>query len=196
MADTRISNLTAGTPSASDVVAYTNGTTTLKSTMALTVSAGAGTAQRDAILNPVTAGQKMAALGNGTAGFIDDDFEISYIIGNAGTTEISETGLYPSFRTHKAGVIEAIEIVAGTIPGNATLSIWKGNYGTPPVGTSQTIMGAVGTEVITFTGGTKAVGTPTVTAFAKGDYFAPYLDGIGTIPYLTIAIHCRNTAVS
>lgn len=184
MANSRISELTAGTPSATDVIPYTDGLTTYKTS-------------KNALLGGGTVvGQKLAIIGAGTTGFIDDDFEMNYIIGNAGTSAISQTGLYPSFRTHRAGVIEAIEIMSGTILGNATVSIWKGNYGTPPVGTAQTIMGAVGTEVITFTGGTKAVGTPTVTAFSKGDYFAPYLNGAGTIPYLTIAIHCRNTAVS
>ena len=188
MADTRISNLTAGTPTATDEGVYTNGTTTYKFDFSTA---------KDAVLNPgATTGQKLAVIGSGSAGFIDDDFEMNYIIGNAGTTAISQTGLYPAFRTHRAGVIEAIEVMAGTILGNATLSVWKGNYGTPPVGTAQTIMGAVGTEVLVFTGGTKTIGTPTVTAFSKGDYFAPYLNGVGTIPYLTIAIHCRNTAVS
>lgn len=189
MAGTKISNLTAGTPETTGVFPYSNSVpATYKTTFPNA---------KNAILNPGTVtGQKLAVTAANTAGFIDDDFEMNYIIGNAGTSAISATGLYPSFRTHRAGVIEAIEIMAGTIVGNATVKVFKGNYGTPPIGTAQTILGAVGTEVITFTGGTKAVGTPTTTAFSAGDYFAPYLVGAGTIPYLTIAIHCRSTAVS
>ena len=120
------------------------------------------------------------------------DFEINYLIGNAGTTAISQTGMYPYFRVNRAGSISAIEVMSGTILGNATVSIWKGSYGTPPVGTAQTIMGAVGTEVITFTGGSKAIGTPTVTAFGSGAVFAPYLNGAGTIPFLSIMMHCKG----
>lgn len=58
MADTRISNLTAGTPDSNDVLPYTNGTTTLKS---------AFSDARDGLLNPTAKGVLFGASGAGTA---------------------------------------------------------------------------------------------------------------------------------
>jgi len=51
MADTRISKLTAGTPSTSDVVAYTNGTSTYKSTAENILNAGTTTAGMSYVLD-------------------------------------------------------------------------------------------------------------------------------------------------
>lgn len=188
MADTKISNLTAGTPSGTSLIPYSDGAgTTLQ---------GSASLFKNAVINPgTTLGQVFKVTAANTAAMIDDDFCFSYIISN-GTSAITQTGMYPYFQVNYAGVIQSIDIMSGTTAGNATLSIWKGNYGTPPSGTAFTIMGAVGTEVITFTGGSKSQGTPTVTTFAAGDVFAVNLNGAATISFLTTMIKGRKTAVS
>jgi len=165
MADTRLGSLSAGTPTGTSLIPFSESGTTYSAT------AGA------------------------FAGVIGGDFCFSYIISN-GTSAISQTGMYPYFQVNYSGVIESIDIMSGTSVGNATMSVWKGNYGTPPTSTANTIMGAVGTEVITFTGGTKAQGTPVITAFSKGDVFAINLNGAGTITFLSTMIKGKKTAVS
>lgn len=164
MADSRISELTAGTPSATDVVPYTDGISTYKSTPA-----------------------------NFVKGADREYFEINYIIGNAGTIAITQTGLYPSFRVNRAGTILGAEMYSGTIIGNATVQVFKGNYGTPPVGTAQNIIG--GGSSMVMTGGSTYQATTsawTTQSFESGDVFAPYLSGVGTIACLTISIHCKG----
>ena len=159
MADTRISNLTQGTPLTADFGVYTDGATTKKF----------------ALLNtPI-------------------DFEINYLIGNAGTNAISQTGMYPYFRTNRAGTILGCEIMSGTIAGNATIDIWKGNYGTPPTGTAQSVVGTATKPF--FTGGSKFAATVSAWGtqnFASGDVWAINLNGVGTIPFLSVAIHCKG----
>ena len=153
MTDSRIFDLTAGTPASTDVIPYTNGTTTYKVAFNNT---------------------KSAIMGN-------EDFVINYIIGNAGTTAITQTGRYPSFSTNVAGSFTGMEMISGTILGNATIDIWKGNYGTPPTGTAQSI---IGTILPAFTGGSKYQGTIAnwgTSTFVVGDYFAINLSGVGTI---------------
>lgn len=165
MADSRIFDLTAGTPASTDKLAYTNGTTTYSSTFAHA---------------------KSAIVGN-------DDFVINYIIGNAGTTAITQTGMYPYFSTNVAGSFTGFEMSSGTILGNATIDIWKGTYGTPPTGTAQSI---IGTTLPAFTGGSKYQGTVAnwgTKTFAVGDYFAVNLSGVGTIATLSIVLRCRKS---
>ena len=165
MADSRISELTAGTPTATDAIPYTNGTATYKATPADFVK-----------------------------GADREYFEINYIIGNAGTTAISQTGLYPPFRVNRAGTIIGAEMYSGTIVGNATVQVFKGNYGTPPVGTAQNIIGAGSsmtmTGATTYQATTSAWGTK---SFASADVFSPYIVGVGTISFLSISIHCKGT---
>lgn len=160
MADTKISALTAGTPSGTSVFPYSDGVgTTLSSS-----------------LNAM--GSTLGTIIGGSVGW-------TFVIGNAGTTAISQTGMYPYFEIPYACTLETIAIMSGTTPGNGTIKVYKGNYASPPTGTAQTILGAVGTEVISFTGGTKALGTPTVTSLARGDVLAIDLIGAGTIPFLS-----------
>ena len=188
MADTRIRNLTAGTPDANDEFAFTNGTTTYRS---------AYSNSKNAILDPgSTLGQKMAVVGAGSADMIDDDFAISYVIGGAGTTPISDTGLYPAIGMPYDGVFESVELYSGTVAGVATVDIYKGNNGTPPTVVAQSIIGG-GTKPV-LTGGTTytssiAWGTST---FSKNDVIAPNLDGVGTIVSLSIVLYGRKTAVN
>ena len=186
MADTRISNLTAGTPSTGDKLVYTNGTTTLRTDFSVA---------RDAVLNPVTAGQKMAVLGNGTAGFIDDDFSINYIIGGAGTTAISDTGLYPAIRIGYDLTIEGVELSSGTIAGLATIDFYKGVQGTPPTTSAQSIIGAGTKPVLSGTTYAAAIAWGT-SSLSKGDWIAPNLDHAGTIAALSIILYGKKTAVS
>jgi hypothetical protein len=167
MANKRITDLTLGTPDANDVFPYSDSTpTTYKTTPDLVVNAGIGNR---------------------------DYFEINYLIGNAGTTAITQTGMYPYFRVNRAGSILGVDMFSGTIAGNATVQVWKGNYGTPPTGTAQNIIGAGSS--MTMTGGTKYQATTTAwgtQSFGSGDVFSPYLSGVGTIPFLAIAIHCKG----
>ena len=187
MADTRLGSLSDGSPTGTSLLPFSESGTTYSGTCG---------EFKNAIINPgTTLGQVFKVTGSGSSGMIDDDFCLSYIISN-GTAAIAQTGMYPYFQVNYSGVIESIDIMSGTTPGNATLSIWKGNYDTPPTSTANTIMGAVGTEVITFTGGTKAQGTPVITAFSKGDVFAINLNGAGTIPFLSTMIKGRKTATS
>lgn len=184
----KISNLTAGTPTAAGVIPYSEGGTTLYSTLAnmRTGVTGAGT----------TLGQILAVTASGAAGFIDSDFNFAYLIGNAGTTAITQTGMYPYFEAPYAGAFESMDMFSGTIAGNATIDIWKGNYGTPPTGTSQSICG---TAKPTMTGGTTFTNGSLVswtTTFSKGDVFAVNLNGVGTIAFLSVNLKGRKTAVS
>jgi len=160
MADTKISALTAGTPAGTSIFPYSDGVGT-------------------------TLSSSLTAMGGVLGTIIGGSVGWTYVIGNAGTTAISQTGMYPYFEIPFACTIDSIAIMSGTTPGNGTIKVYKGNYGTPPTGTAQTILGAVGTEVIFFTGGTKALGTPTVTALARGDVLAIDLIGVGTIPFLS-----------
>ena len=188
MADTRISNLTAGTPSTTDEGVYTNGTTTLKYDFSTS---------RDAVLNPgTTVGQVLTVTGSGTAGFIDPDFSITYIIGGAGTTALTGTALYPPVGIGYNCTLETVELSSGTIPGVATIDLYKGVYGTPPTTSAQSIIGA-GTKPV-LTGGTTyqssiAWGTATL---SKGDWVAPYLGGVGTVASISLILYGRKTAVS
>jgi hypothetical protein len=167
MTNKRITDLTLGTPDSNDVIPYSDSVpVTYKATPETIVTAGIGNR---------------------------DYFEINYIIGNAGTTAISQTGMYPYFRVNRAGSILGCELKSGTTLGNATIDIYKGNYGTPPTGTSQSIVGTATKPF--FTGGstfqatTSAWGTQ---SFGSGDYFAINLNGVGTIPFLSVAIHCKG----
>ena len=163
MADSRVYNLTQGTPSATDVGVYTNGTTTYKYAF------------------------------NTIKGALQDTFEINFLIGNAGTTAITQTGMYPYFRTNFAGTIEGCEVMSGTILGNATIDIWKGNYGTPPTGTSQSIIGTATKPF--YTGGSKFQATTSAwptTTFSAGDVFAINLNGAGTVPFVSVMIHGKK----
>jgi len=122
-----------------------------------------------------------------------DYFEINYIIGNAGTTAISQTGLFPPFRVNRAGTILGAEMYSGTIAGNATVQVFKGNYDSPPSGTAQNIIG--GGSSMVMTGASKYQATTsawTTKTFGSGDVFAPYLVGAGTIAGLSIVIHCKG----
>jgi len=166
MADSRISNLLAGTPAASDVFPYTNGTTTYRVAFGNAKSAIMGTT---------------------------DNFVMNFIIGNAGTTAISQTGLYPYWSVNMPGSITGFQMLSGTINGNATINIYKGNYGTPPTGTAQSIIGST----LAMTGTSKYQGTTTSWAtktFNAGDVFAVNLNGVGTISNLSLMIFCRKTA--
>ena len=163
--DSRIYDLTAGTPASIDAFPYTNGTTTYKSSFS---------------------SAKSAIMGN-------EDFVINYIIGNAGTAAIEQIGMYPPFSTNVAGSFTGMEMTSGTILGNATIDIWKGNYGTPPTGIAQSIIGAT---LPAFTGGSKyqgTVGNWGTSTFAAGDYFAINLLGMGTIASLSIILRCRKS---
>jgi len=159
-ADKKFSALTAGTPSGTSIFAYSDGIAT-------------------------TLSSSLSAMGGVLGTIIGGSVGWTFCIGNAGTSAISQTGLYPYFQIPLDCTIDEIAIMSGTIVGNATIKVYKGNYGTPPTGTAQTILGAVGTEVITFTGGTKALGTPTITALSRGDVLTIDLIGVGTIPFLS-----------
>ena len=164
MTDSRIYDLAAGTPASTDKLVYTNGTTTYSTNFS---------------------NAKSAVMGN-------DDFVINYIIGNAGTEPIANIGLYPSFSTNVAGSFTGMEMLSGTILGNATIDIWKGNYGTPPTTSAQSI---IGTTLPAITGGSQYQGTVTnwgTSTFATGDYFAINLSGVGTIASLSIILRCRK----
>lgn len=122
-----------------------------------------------------------------------DYFEINYIIGNGGTIAVTQTGLFPPFRVNRAGTILGAEMYSGTIAGNATVQVFKGNYGTPPSGTAQNIIG--GGSSMAMTGASKYQATTsawTTQSFGSGDVFAPYVLGIGTISHLTISLHCKG----
>lgn len=163
MTDLRISQLTQGTPNPADVTVYTNGTTTYKAAF-------------NTIRNAVS----------------DQTFQANYIIGNAGTTPITQTGMYPYFGFPYGGSITAFEMYSGTIAGNATVSIWKGNYGTPPTTAAQSIAAA------TMTGGTTFAGTPAnwgTNTFSANDIFSINLTGVGTIPFLSIIIRGNKNGV-
>jgi hypothetical protein len=187
MADTRYGQLADGTPTGTSIIAFSENGITY-----------GGTCQefKNPIINPGTIlGQVFKVTAANTAAMIDDDFCVNITIGDGGTA-LAQTGIYPYWQAGYNGVWESIDMMSGTTVGNATIKVYKGNYGTPPVGTAQSILGAIGTEVITFTGGTKAQGTPTVTAFVKGDIFTIDLIGSGTIKFLSTMLKGRKTAIS
>lgn len=164
MADLRISQLTAGTIAISDSIPFSTATDTYKATPAEVVG----------ITNA-------------------DKFEINYIIGNAGTIAIETTGMYPYFRTNRAGTVTACTLASGTIAGNATIDIWKGSYATPPTGAGQSIIGTATKP--SFAGGTSYQSTALTwetVAFGSGDIFAINLTGVGTIPFLSVMMDCRG----
>ena len=164
MADSRISQLTLGTIAITDSIPFSTATDTYKATPADIVG----------ITNA-------------------DKFQINYIIGNAGTTAIETTGMYPYFKVNRAGTITACEIMSGTINGNATIDIWKGDHTTPPIGAGQSIVGTATKPF--FTGGSKYQSTALTwetVAFGSGDVFAINLTGVGTIPFLSVMLACRG----
>lgn len=115
---------------------------------------------------------------------LQQTFQANYIISN-GTTAITQTGMYPYFGFSYAGSITAFEMYSGTVAGNATIGIWKGNSTTPPTTSAQLIAAA------TMTGGTKYIGTPAnwgTNTFSANDIFAINLSGVGTIPWLSLMI--------
>jgi hypothetical protein len=164
MPDKKISQLTAGTIAISDSIPFSTATDTWKATPADVVS----------ITNA-------------------DKFAMNFIIGNAGTVAIETVGMYPYFRTNRAGTITACSISSGTVVGNATIDIWKGNYATPPTGTAQSIIGTATKP--SFAGSTKYQSTALTwgtVAFGSGDIFAINLVGVGTIPFLSVMMDCRG----
>jgi len=165
MTDSRIFDLTAGTPVLTDVLPYTNGTTTYKTSFSNAKSAIMGTT---------------------------DNFVMNFIIGNAGASPITQTGLYPYWAVNVPGTITDFKMVAGTINGNATIDIYKGNYGTPPTGTANSIIGST----LVMAGTNKyqgTIGAWTTTTFSAGDVFAVNLVDMGTISNLSLMIYCRKT---
>ena len=213
MADTKISNFTAGTPDSNDEFVYSDSVPTTYNTefsvarnaildpSAKGVLFGASAADAVAEIGTATAnGQKLISNTAQTAGigFIDDDFVKNYTIGDAGTTAITKTGLYPPFAMGFDGTFERCELYTGTIAGNGTIDIYKGNYATPPVGTAQSIIGTATKPSVA--GGTTYQSTALTwgtTTFSKYDVFAPFLGAaVGTIAYMTIVLYGKKTAVS
>jgi len=213
MADTKISNFTAGTPDSNDEFVYSDSVPTTYNTefsvarnaildpSAKGILFGASAADTVAEIGTATTnGQKLVSDTAQTAGigFIDDDFVVNYIIGNAGTTAISETGLYPPFAMGFDGTFERCELYAGTIAGNGTIDIYEGSYGTPPTTSAQSIIGTATKPSVA--GGTTYQATTLTwgtTTFSKYDVFAPFLGtAVGTIACLTLVIYGKRTAVS
>jgi len=189
MADTRISGLTAGTPSGTSIIPYSDGVgTTLSSSV--TVLGGV-------ITNAGTiTGRVIKVLSSGSVGAMDDDFGLSYVISTPGSAI-----LHPAIECGFAGSIESVRLYSGTALGNGTIDIYKMTYANLGTGTPGTAFSMIGTATKPSIAGTNVYeGTVftgwTATTFAKGDWLIPYVVNSGTITALTVAIGGRKTAVA
>ena len=192
MADSKTTQLTLGTPAATDVYMYVES------------PGGAAVTKKAYIKNTIPIGtldgQKLVSSTALTPGYgwIDDDFGWTYTFGDGSGTLVA--GTFTPVEMPVSGSIDTIRLFSGTVMGNGTVDVYKWTYaqaGTVVYGTPFSIFG---TATKPSTAGTNrfegTAYTGTQYAFNKGDWMLPVLTGCGTILELSVAFGCRKTAVS
>jgi hypothetical protein len=192
MANQKVTQLTLGTPSATDVFNYVEN------------PSGAPVSKKAYIKNTITQGtvdgHKFACSTGAPFGgtWIPDNFGFTYTFGDGSGTIVA--GTFTPVEMSVAGSIDSIRLFSGTVNGSGTIDVYKWNYsqaGTIVYGTAFSIFG---TATKPSTAGTNRFeGTAYSGAqytFNKGDWILPVMTGCGTIKELSVAFGCRKTAVS